>query len=85
MEKDSLADQIQRALKECSHIRGYKLSVMELSNSVVIGGTVSSFFHKQMAQEVVRIFIQPLVAKGLVLTFRNEIVVKNPHSRADDE
>jgi hypothetical protein len=85
MDKETLADQIQSVLKECPHVRRYKLSVMELSNSVVIGGTVSCFYHKQMAQEAIRIFLKPLVDKGLMLTLRNEITVDSIRSRVNDE
>ena len=74
-EDQPLADQIQTILSEHPHVKGYKLSVMELPHAVVIGGTVKCFFHKQMAQEAAVKFLKPHMQQGLRLMLRNEIVV----------
>jgi hypothetical protein len=81
-----LSDRIQAVLRECPHVGKYDLSVMELSNSVVIiRGTVACYFHKQMAQESIRIRFKPLVDKGFTFTLKNEISVNSPHLTEDDE
>ena len=77
-EEQPLADQLQAVLKQCSHVRQYKLSVMELPHAVVIGGTVSCFFHKQIAQEAVVKHLKPKMVQGLRLMLKNEIVVETP-------
>lgn len=82
--KRTLADQLQSALLECPHVKGYELSVMEFSNAVVLAGTVNCFFHKQMAQESVRNFLKSYGDKGFALTLKNEIIVKTPKSSVDD-
>ena len=47
----SIAEQIQQALDNDSHVRGCKLSVSQTDDSVTIEGTVPSFYLRQMAQE----------------------------------
>ena len=70
-----LAEQLHTALKGCSYVRGYDLSVMELPHAVVLGGTVNTFFHKQMAQETAVAFLKPKMQQGLMLMLKNDIVV----------
>lgn len=76
--EETLADQLQAVLKLCPHVRQYKLSVMEFPHAVVIGGTVASYFHKQIAQEAVVKHLKPKLAQGLRLMLKNEIVVEPP-------
>jgi hypothetical protein len=75
-EEQPLADQLQEILKQCPHVKGYKLSVMELPHAIVIGGTVTSYYHKQVAQEAVVKHLKPKMEQGLRLMLKNEIVVK---------
>ncbi len=74
--EEPLADQLQCFLKACPHVKGYKLYVKELPHAIVIGGTVNSFYQKQMAQETVAKFLKPRVQQGLRVMLKNEIVVK---------
>lgn len=66
-----LSDEVQTILQSCSYVKRYNLSVMEIMDSVVLVGKVESYFHKQMAQEVVGKFIK---SKGKLL--RNNIIVE---------
>jgi len=77
-EEQPLAEQLQAVLKQCPHVKGYTLSVMELPHAVVIGGTVSSYYHKQVAQEAVAKHLKPKVQQGLRVMLKNEIVVNSP-------
>ena len=82
-DEQPLADQLQAVLKQCPHVKQYKLSVMELPHAVVIGGTVTSYFHKQIAQEAVVKHLKPKLAQGLRLMLKNEIVVEPHQEKAD--
>lgn len=75
-----LAEQVQAVLQDCPHVRNFQLSVMELPHAIVIGGTVISFYQKQMAQETVRKFLEPKAKKGLMMMLRNDIVVRSSES-----
>lgn len=77
-EEPPLAEQLQAVLKQCPHVKGYKLSVMELPHAVVIGGTVSSYYHKQVAQEAVLRHLKLKIEQGLRLMLKNEIIVHSP-------
>jgi hypothetical protein len=72
-----LAEQLQLALREASHVRRYNFSVLELPHAVVIQGKVNSFFHKQIAQETAIRFLRPKQQNGKMVMLRNEIVVEN--------
>jgi len=85
MEKKSLASQLQGVLKECPHVRGYQLSVLELSESVVIGGTVKCYYHKQMAQESIRIYLKTQPGLTVTMTLTNNIVVRSSPARTETE
>lgn len=49
-----LADRIDSALKGSPHIPGSKLRFEANEGRVVLRGSVGSYYHKQMAQEIVR-------------------------------
>lgn len=79
-DEQPLADQLRAVLEQCPHVKGYKLSVMELPHAVVMGGTVRSYYHKQVAQEAVVKHLKLKLVKGLRLMLKNEIVVENEGS-----
>lgn len=72
---EPLAEELQAAFLKSPYTKGYKLSIVELPNAVVIRGRVRSFFHKQMVQEEVGKFLKSKGQQGLRLTLQNEITV----------
>lgn len=47
-------NQAKRALRECRLHPLRALAVEQAGESIIISGRVNSFYHKQMAQEIVR-------------------------------
>ena len=66
-----MSDEVKRHLNESSYLKKYDFVVIERMNEVEINGIVSCYFHKQIAQEIVRNFL-----KGKPFEIKNELVVK---------
>lgn len=71
----SLAQLIQTAITQ-AHVRGYRLTVLELAEGIVIQGTVGSYYHKQLAQEAAMKLLKDQSPQGFRLHLKNEIEVR---------
>lgn len=72
MDTPTLAVKMQAALRECPHLKRCNVFVMELPNTIVLGGSVSSFYQKQMAQETI---LKYLKLHGFMMALENKISV----------
>jgi hypothetical protein len=61
---------IEEALANQPHVSRLGIVVVEVENTIVLKGTVPSYFKKQMAQEAAMSAL-----RGRTITLRNEIVV----------
>ncbi len=61
---------VEEALAKESHVSRLGIVVVEVENTIVLKGTVPSYFKKQMAQEAAMGAL-----RGRTITVRNEIVV----------
>ena len=66
--------EVKRHLNESSHLKRYDFVVIEKMNELSINGVVSCYYHKQIAQEIVRNLLLKKAFENI--TFRNELVVE---------
>jgi hypothetical protein len=72
--KSSLVEQLYIALKSNGHIKNYKFGVLELSDTIIITGTVYTYFHKQIASHTA---LDCLNRHGEIrVRLQNDIVVR---------
>ena len=65
-------DDVRKNLYDCSALRNYSFSVSETQSEIKISGVVRSWYHKQIAQEIVRTILK---SKSSDLFLKNELVV----------
>lgn len=74
MSTESLLASIQEELNTSPYTRQYKLKVRHADAVIFLTGTVSCWYHKQMANEAVRRVLQN--TSSTTILFRNEIAVE---------
>ena len=67
-----MADDIRKCLYECTPLRNYNFVIIERTGELEICGRVSTYYHKQVAQEVVR---RVLNLRSSNLFLKNELIV----------
>lgn len=67
-----MSDDIKKGLYECSSLRNYDFMIVERSEELEIFGKVSSYYHKQIVQEIVKRILNLRSSK---LFLKNELIV----------